>query len=380
LVYRAACVTLLMPKTAAAKIRGQMTRIAILGTLSAAVLLVAAGFIYVIAGQEGEDTPLAGASAAQPDFSRPAVKPPSDIQPSLTSGAQQPAGAFDGLLPHFTLVRVNPNGDAVVAGMAAAGSLVQLRDSGALAGTAYADDRGEWVLLPYNALTPGVHWFDLSTRTKGNVQDSNMVSDDMVLVIVPAPAHDIAGRHTDRPGGALALQFARQGFAPSHVLNAPEPQSQKERIAAVETADYEIMGKEAAKGWLAFSGWAPPKARLSIFLGGAPLGEVTADAKGRWTFLSSNLPDLSEQQLGIDLAAADGKTFARLSMILNPWPIKGIRGGIEPQAQPSSASADESLAVAGAGDGYWYVLRPGQQETALTLVFSVGRQIINLID
>ena len=81
---------------------------------------------------------------------------PSNLEPAAPLAAAS--------LPSFDVVRINPNGDTVIAGRAAPGSAVVLRDGESELGTVSADNRGEWVLLPETPLPPGAHRLTLLMR------------------------------------------------------------------------------------------------------------------------------------------------------------------------------------------------------------------------
>ena len=92
--------------------------------------------------------------------------------------------------------------DAVIAGRAAPGTKITLLDDGKPVGSAEADDRGEWVLLPDSAVDPGQHKFSVrATDDKGTSQDS----EKEVIVVVPKPAEDIAGQPVTKPSGAFYI-------------------------------------------------------------------------------------------------------------------------------------------------------------------------------
>ncbi|MEL0021762.1 MAG: hypothetical protein VW709_17995, partial [Rickettsiales bacterium] len=73
---------------------------------------------------------------------------------SPNAGENAPAAAAS-QSPSFDIVRVNPQGDIVIAGRAPPNSTVTVRIGDRVIGTVQADGRGEWVLVPEAALTPG---------------------------------------------------------------------------------------------------------------------------------------------------------------------------------------------------------------------------------
>ena len=72
--------------------------------------------------------------------------------PKLTSVSPGPTPNLPKALkldpPTFDVVRVSPNGNAVIAGRAMPDSLVVNLDNGLEFGRTKADDRGEWVFVP----------------------------------------------------------------------------------------------------------------------------------------------------------------------------------------------------------------------------------------
>jgi len=63
--------------------------------------------------------------------------------------------------PSFDIVRVNPKGDAVIAGRAAPNAEVTVTDGTSEIGKVKADSRGEWVLVPNKSLPSGPHELSL---------------------------------------------------------------------------------------------------------------------------------------------------------------------------------------------------------------------------
>ena len=131
-----------------------------------------------------------------------------------------PAMAAPPVVPSFDVVRVEPTGEAVVAGQAAPGSKVEVLDGAAAVATATANDRGEWAMALDNALKPGTH--DLAVRTTSKDGAVATLSDERVAVQVP------------EPGSKDVLVVLNSPNAPSRVLELPkEPAaSGGEQVAA----------------------------------------------------------------------------------------------------------------------------------------------------
>src|SRR5579875_383260 len=95
---------------------------------------------------------------------------------------------------------------------------VTVKDGDKVIGEVTADARGEWVLMPKGSFAPGDHRLALSAQLgDGRTLDSERE----VLLVVPEPEKDIAGRAAGKNAGVLALSVPRQGGAASKVLQAP---------------------------------------------------------------------------------------------------------------------------------------------------------------
>jgi hypothetical protein len=78
--------------------------------------------------------------------------------------------APEATLPSVDVVRVEPDGAAVIAGRAAPGAELIVLHNGAPIGTATADAFGEWVFIPAAPLPAGAHEFGLVVkRVQGGV-------------------------------------------------------------------------------------------------------------------------------------------------------------------------------------------------------------------
>jgi nucleoid-associated protein YgaU len=310
-----------------------MSRLALIGVTGAAVVVVAAGLIYAIAQQEGDDSadggdtpapatatlapdteaaPAAGTVAATETPAATATETASAAAPATTSVVDNAAATEggEGAAPSFDVVRINPNGDAVIAGRAKPGTTVTLLDDGKVIGSAKADDRGEWVLLPNSAVAPGEHKFTLQAAEEGGTA---LQSERMVIVVVPAPAKDIAGNAVAAPAGALALSVPQTGDGPSEILNMPSSAASAEAMvgpATAPTLDVIDFNKE---GRMTLAGRAPADAKLALYLDDKLLGSVDADAQGRWSFMPSDGLSVGRHELRVDQVDATGKVIARIA-------------------------------------------------------------------
>jgi nucleoid-associated protein YgaU len=261
--------------------------------------------------------------------------------------------------PSFDVVRVNPSGDAVIAGRAEPNARVRVLDQGKVIGSVRADGRGEWVFLPNNALDPGEHSFTLESVPEDAPaeQPADKESDSSVVVLVPQVAKDIAGRASNQPSGALAIEVPKSGNGPTRVMNMPNQPAEASAGAAqvpeISAIDYDALGRAI------LSGRAPSGARLFVYLDNESIGETTANKDGLWTFTPSNPIAQGLHVIRIDQVDATGKVLARAQ---TPFEQAAV-----PLAAQAAAGTQGTTSTAGTGqdasntaiEGGKIVVQPG---------------------
>ena len=92
--------------------------------------------------------------------------------------------------PSFDLVRVDPEGNIVIAGRGESGAVIEILDGKTVIGTVEADDRGEWVFVPDVRLTPGSRILTLR-----DISDRSLAkeSDNAVVLVIPEAGMNIIG-------------------------------------------------------------------------------------------------------------------------------------------------------------------------------------------
>lgn len=280
---------------------------------------------------------------------------PADRQaPLLPADTQQPVATSP--LPSFDVVRINPQGDTVIAGRAEPGAEVVLRDGDAELGAVTADSRGEWVFLPERPLLPGAHRLHLLMRSAAG---GDVASREEVLVVVPKPGEDVTGRPADASAQPLVLRVPRDG-GPTAVLQKPVAGNAASGLG-VDFADWQ-------NGQLALSGHAPPQARVRIVIDGKPAGEVVADAAGRWRLamhgsISPELHTLTLEQLD-----ARGAVTAKSAVPLALQDLAELAG---------ETHGDDRFVIVQSGSNLWRIARAGYgRGTAYTIIYKANRGTI----
>ena len=356
-----------------------MTRVALTGTIGAAVLVVALGLFFAIYQQDQDDagdaTPASGQPAAGQGTGTDSAANSAQggsgsgqtTQSASTAGANPAKPAVDGegtsAPPSFDVVRVNPSGDAVIAGRAEPDAEVTILDQGKAIGSVKADNRGEWVFLPDSALDPGEHSFTLESKDEGAVaaEAPKQESETSVVVLVPQVAKDIAGRASDQPAGALAIEVPKSGDGPTRVMNVPNQTAEAAAGAPkgpeISAIDYDANGRAI------LSGKAPGGARLFVYVDNKPIGEAVADEDGSWSFTPPAAIAQGLHVIRVDQVDETGKVLARAETPFEqaavPLAAQAGAGTQQPAAATASAQASAAGNGAPAAAGGQIVVQPG---------------------
>jgi hypothetical protein len=252
-----------------------------------------------LSGERGEQT-----TATAPDTTTTGAA----VKPGVSgTGPEKSAPGAAATGPTFDIVRVNPQGDTVIAGRAEPDSKVTVLDAGKVIGEIKADRRGEWVLVPEKPLPPGSRELSLQAETKsGETQESESV----VVLVVPEKDRDIAGRPSDKATGALALKVPRRGPGASTVLQQPSTPGEGVRSdsLSVNAVDYDKQGK------MSLSGEATPGAQVNVYLDNEFVGRAKADEDGRWRMTPEKQVDPGLYSLRADEVKPSGKVAARVQI------------------------------------------------------------------
>jgi LysM domain len=300
-----------------------------LGSATAALLIVLAATI----GWRGTAPPKSPASAtsALPAPAAPAEPPSVDIA-----------------RPSFDIVRVDPQGQAVIAGRALPGDRVRVLEGGKPVGEVTADARGDWVLVLDAPLAPGNRQLALEATSKegGPVRRS----DDVVALSVTPPAAAGGSPST------LAVLLPGDANQPARVLQQPTLPPHGQELS-LDTAEY------GAPNRLMLSGHADPASRLNIYAGDRLLGTVTADPAGKWSLTAPYREPTGGVELRLDELAADGTVAYRIAVPL--------------EAPAASAVAQSGGYVVRRGNSLWVIARQLYGEgLRFTAIYSANRDQI----
>jgi hypothetical protein len=246
----------------------------------------------------------------------PAAAPPAAVAPTASPTAQ-PA---DSEKPSFDIVRVNPQGDAVIAGRAAPGSQVTVADNGHDIGKTQADAQGQWVVLPAAPIGPGGSELTVASQAP----DQQPVKGDApVLVLMPdkpkpatapsvvASASPTAPAPPAATPAAPVVVLTPSNAAPRLLQPPPAAPNAPGAVSGrlgLGTVDYDDRGD------IRFAGTAPPGATVRTYVDNQPAGDATADPLGHWTLAPQGDVTVGDHQLRLDQLGRDGQVTTRLEL------------------------------------------------------------------
>ena len=202
------------------------------------------------------------------------------------------------ILPSFDVVRVNPEGDAVIAGRAAPGAKATVMDGDVAVGTVTADRNGQWVLVPEKPLPSGNRVLKLIAE---GAEGQPLRSADVVVLAVP--------ERTAQPETPLAVLVPRDGKDTKKILQRPRRQDPASRTISLQldVVDYDEAGR------LRLLGQANPGNTTIVYLNNGSIGRAEVAEDGQWELWPSSPVDPGLYTLRVDELKVS-KVVARIEL------------------------------------------------------------------
>src|SRR5712672_2759969 len=238
------------------------------------------------------------------------------------AGSPVPPDSENGV-PAFDIARIEPTGEAVIAGRATPGATVQLLRNGEPHDRAVADQSGPFAMVPPR-LPPGTYDLTLRSRQPDGKQATSKQS--VAVALEPSP--------NDRPVVA-AMTPDKPSVTPSQPA-APKPMAGAVVVEAVES---EPGGK------LHVSGRARPSAAVSLYLNDSFVASVTAGADGRFAVTINEGVAPGSYRIRLDeVGSNSGAVRARAEV---PFKVPDTATTSVPAQATSSTAQRPQLATAG---------------------------------
>ena len=256
--------------------------------------------------------------------------------------------------PEFDIVRVGEDGITVIAGRAQPGATVTVFDGDKMLGSAVADARGEWVVVPTDTMKPGDHRIN-ATATLGD--GAAVPSRDEVVLVVPEPSKDIAGAATEQTGESLALLVPREGEGATTVLQAPAAPDAEAGEASDEAAEPTAAAETPT------SGSAPAETEETAGRTDSGGDETAAAESEEAAAEPTTAPEAASVDVADEASDADkaGKEPAPLSLDVVDYDEQGrvvLSGRAETGSTVKGVLSGETIGVAEEADSGEWTLSP----------------------
>ncbi len=288
----------------------------------------------VVAVQPAIEVPKT-ADAPKSQETQVAVAAASEPVPATKKSEEPAPAAAASELPSFDTVRVEPTGDAVIAGRAAPDAEVTIKLGGLAIGKTKADAQGSFAYVSEKPLPAGAAALSLET----NVNGKTVTSEQTVAVAVK-------GDQKSEPMVAVV-----KPSEPTKIIQAPKAAEPSEMTDSVklDAVDYDASGN------IIFSGRGKAGAAVRIYVDNTAAGEVKADDAGRWMFAGTSAVAAGTHMLRADEIGANGKVSSRIELPFlreEPAKVAAAPAAVEPTpalpaiAEPAPAAVPTETEVA----------------------------------
>lgn len=275
-----------------------------------------------------------------------------------TDATPEAAAPSDAVVPGFDLVRVTPDGSAVLAGSGAPGSTILLRLDGAEIGSVPADAQGNFVAL-FN-LAPSVSPRVLTLAMR--LADGTEVAAPGRIVVAPTvapeppavaavPDETATADATDTADAAEAAQTATAApaQAPAALLVTDEGarvlqsgQDLSPAMASNVTVDTITYTPE---GDVQFSGRGTGDAIIRLYLDNRQIADAVVDGLGGWAVTMPGI-DPGIYTLRVDQLDAGGKVTSRFETPFKRETMEALAAAAQAEQAAADAAAEAAADAA----------------------------------
>lgn len=269
----------------------------------------------VFAGtDDGAPKPETPAATPQP-AQTPAQQPTTPPAPATTGDAAQ--------LPTFDVLRVEPDGSAVIAGKAQPGSQLEIINKGEVIAKTPVEGSGDFAAVLDNPLPPGDHELVLrATGKDGKVSESKEVA----TVSVPAQKGGDLLAMVTTPGKASRVLTMPEAAPPALQAQAAPPATQNPQTPAnnaqtggtapaspaSETASVRVTAVEFDGSKIYIAGSAPAGTTIRALVDDTRVGESKAEASGSFVVEGDIQLSVGSHIITAEALDASGKVTVRV--------------------------------------------------------------------
>lgn len=340
--------------------------IALLGAAAAAVVAVLLGVLYWSwSGKPETSQNAAPAQTAQPSVppAQPAPgQPQAAAKPPAPGEAPPPAQAKEAaVVPSFDVVRVEPDGESVIAGRAAPGATIELLRGDQVHARAAADASGLFAIVP-PPLPPGSHQVVLQsiapdgTRQRSAQAVTVVITDGKTrpLVTLTSPDAPTVVLSNPEPPAAKVAEAPKPEAKPAEPAAPSDPQQQAGVAPTVSPPapaapaappaarpEIKIVTVEAEEGKLYVSGQSSPGATVRLYLNESFIAPGGAGGDGRVSFSIGSGVKPGDYRIRLDdVDPVSGQVRSRAEVGFNvPVQVASAQPQAPAPAQPQAPGA-----------------------------------------
>jgi len=227
------------------------------------------------------------------------------------------------IVPKFDVVRVDPEGNIVIAGSAQPNSIIEIISGNEQLGQLKADGRGEWVFVPTSRLKNG----NIIIIVRDITDQKNIIeSKDAVVIGIPRLGGDITGAKNQKPL-AMVVPRSEASKQATRIIQIPgletgrsilknntysknnlEEVEKEELVLTLNTIDYDDGDL------MLLSGQATAQNVLRIYINDKMSGSINSFDNGTWSFQLQSRLSPGHYQIRVDLISSDGKVKKRIQV------------------------------------------------------------------
>lgn len=268
----------------------------------------------VFAGTD-DGAPRTEAPAAAPQPAQTPVQPATPSAPTTTGDAAQ--------LPTFDVLRVEPDGSAVIAGKAQPGSQLEIVNKGEVIAKTPVEGSGDFAAVLDNPLPPGDHELVLrATGKDGKVSESSEVAtvsvpaqkngDLLAMVTTPGKASRVLTMPEAAPPALQAQATPPAANGTQTPANAVQSGNAAPANATPETASVRVTAVEFDGSKIYIAGSAPAGTTIRALVDDTRVGESKAEASGSFVVEGDIQLSVGSHIITAEALDASGKVTVRV--------------------------------------------------------------------
>jgi nucleoid-associated protein YgaU len=294
-------------------------------------------------------SPPPAAPTAEPGAASPL--PPAEVRPRAVEAAP------DMTAPSFDIVHISADGHSVFAGRAEPGAAISIMDGDEIVGSALADARGEWVVIPDAPLPAGSRELGIAARGEAGTE---ALSESVVVLHVPeSPGNaEVAPSAIDHDPIAVSLPRGDTGIARLMQSGEPGYGIEGAQGLSLDSISYDAVGS------FSISGRAQPDNEIAAYLDEHGIGRTRASRVGDWTIMPEESINPGFYTLRVDQLDDGGSV---VSQIQTPFNMADI----------GETDMADGLVVVQPGNSLWRIARRVYGHgTQHTIIFQANRDQI----